>query len=842
MPRIKKLHVYGYRGITKEVNLPLEGKSLILFGESGTGKSSFVDAIEKLLTGKVSSLDGYLGLSSTRHGPSIRVLNGGPKIEVTFDDGSVFSLGGSLESLPTPIINYLVAAKQTFFILRRAQILQLIDKEPRERGDLLEPFLPLSDWNEIEDAFKQSKEESDLKAQESKQKLESVVKEVSGLLELPLLPVTVTEDALIESINRRLSQDSLPTINAAQEIQGALPQVEQELASLGDISAHIALHTLSEQIEAITPNLQIDWLAAFLEKIRELQRQEQMQARLFFEEVLQKGLEWIEQAKLDNCPLCEQPIDRLVTTEHIQRRLHEMEILITARHDADTIRRGAISNLEDLHQKLSATREKASSVGGIDITNLIAEFQTWVQKTLAVLSLQVSDIKTQELEETLDSWSSYNFPTRFAETHHQLKEILSKIPAPDTIRPLLELKTFLSDAQRLWQEQESSKAHCGRAQRISQIAARILEHAEQSRKEEVQILFNQIAADVDELYIRVNPDESHGGTQMEVRDVGAFGVILRGKFYEQEREDQRAYYSEAHLDTLGLCIFLALRRWHRNQYPEFNLLILDDVLTSVDAEHRVRFTEVLMNEFKDYQILLTTHDRIWFEHLRDIQVSCVVSQQFINRVIHGWNIDEGPDIREPQEERERLEQLIEEGEPSQIASEAGRLLEHILQEMRYNIPLAVQARRGERYGIGDLWPTYHSKIKRDYSGFYDKAQSTLETLDVRWELRSWLGAHFNDWAKGVTSKEAQEFGRAVANLFDLSFCMECRRFIQPSTTPEGQLACRRGHLIYPPSGKEARPPKDLEDILKTTLGALSDTRLTSDQYLEWKRTEIGDEN
>lgn len=842
MPRIRNLHVDGYRGISRALDLPLEGKSLILFGESGTGKSSFVDAIEKLLTGKVLSLDGHLGLSSTRHGPSIRVLNGGPVIEVAFDDGSILSLGGSPESLPAPIMNYLVAAKQTLFILRRAQILELIDKEPRERGDFLEPFLSLSDWNEIEDAFKQAREEADLKAQRSKQALESVVKEVSGLLELPLPPVAVTEEALIESINTRLLKDSLPTINAAQEIQGLHPQVEQELSSLGDISTHIALHTLSEQIEAITPNLQIDWLQAFLEKTRELQRQEQMRAHLFFEEVLQKGLEWIEQAKLDNCPLCEQPIDRLATTGQIQHRLSEMERLITARRDADTIRRDAIYNLEDLLQKLLATGEKASSTGRIDITELVEEFQSWVQKTQKVLSLQVSDINTQDLEEVLRSWSSCNFPTRFSETHRQLKEILSRIPAPDTIRPLLELKTYLSDVQRLWQEQESSKAQSSQAQRMSQIARRIFEHAEQSRKEEVQILFSQIATDVDNLYIRVNPDESHGGTQMEVRDVGAFGVILRGRFYEKESEDQRAYYSEAHLDTLGLCIFLALRRWHRNQYPEFDLLILDDVLTSVDAEHRVRFTEVLMNEFKDYQILLTTHDRIWFEHLRDIQVSCAVSQQFINRVIHGWSIDEGPDIREPQEERGRLEQLIEEGEPSQIASEAGRLLEHILQEMRYGLLLAVQARRGERYGIGDLWPTYYSKIKKDYSGFYDKAQSTLEALDVRWQLRSWVGAHFNDWAKGVTRKEAQEFGRAVADLFDLSFCIECRRFIQPSTTPEGQLACRRGHLIYPASGKEARPPKDMEDILKTTLGALSDTHLTSDQYLKWKRTEIGDEN
>lgn len=250
-----------------------------------------------------------------------------------------------------------------------------------------------------------------------------------------------------------------------------------------------------------------------------------------------------------------------------------------------------------------------------------------------------------------------------------------------------------------------------------------------------------------------------------------------------------------------------------------------------------------MNEFKDYQIILTTHDRIWFEHLRDIQARCGMSQQFISKIIHRWSLDEGPDLREPQEACEQLEQLImQEGEAYQIASEAGRLLEHILQEMRYNLPLAVQARRGERYEIGDLWPAYYRKIRKDYPGFSNKVQSTIGTLDVRWTVRNWLGAHFNDWAKGVARNEAVEFGKAVADLFYMSFCTKCRRFIQPSITPKGQMACRCGNLIYPPLGKEAKPPKDIEDILKLTLGSLNDTKLTTDQYLEWKRIEIGEEN
>ena len=143
-----------------------------------------------------------------------------------------------------------------------------------------------------------------------------------------------------------------------------------------------------------------------------------------------------------------------------------------------------------------------------------------------------------------------------------------------------------------------------------------------------------------------------------MREIGQGSVNLRSAFYECAEVDPRAYYSDAHLDTLGLSIFLALRSWYRKQRPTFDLLVLDDVLTSVDTAHAIRLSELLLSRFRDYQIFLTTHDRIWFEHLRDIQARCGVAQNFVNKVIHKWSIDEGPDLREPEEEDSALDRLM----------------------------------------------------------------------------------------------------------------------------------------------------------------------------------------
>src|SRR6266852_1242691 len=109
MPKISRLDVRGLRGILSQRSLIFDGKSLLLFGENGTGKSSFVDALERLLLGRVSTLDGRAGLSSERHGPHIRAQDFPTKIVLTFDDkdATSHSLETSSIFLPEQIRDYL---------------------------------------------------------------------------------------------------------------------------------------------------------------------------------------------------------------------------------------------------------------------------------------------------------------------------------------------------------------------------------------------------------------------------------------------------------------------------------------------------------------------------------------------------------------------------------------------------------------------------------------------------------------------------------------------------------------------------------------------------------------
>jgi hypothetical protein len=116
------------------------------------------------------------------------------------------------------------------------------------------------------------------------------------------------------------------------------------------------------------------------------------------------------------------------------------------------------------------------------------------------------------------------------------------------------------------------------------------ETLENQRKVEVQTIYNSIKEQINSFYCRLHPRdikcELVGGINLCVKDTGGGSALLQAGFHNKIAEDPRGYYSESHLDTLGLCIFLALYKKEADKNNSVRLLILDDVLTSVDAPHR----------------------------------------------------------------------------------------------------------------------------------------------------------------------------------------------------------------------------------------------------------------
>ena len=77
------------------------------------------------------------------------------------------------------------------------------------------------------------------------------------------------------------------------------------------------------------------------------------------------------------------------------------------------------------------------------------------------------------------------------------------------------------------------------------------------------------------------------------------------------------FLNEARLSALGLAMYLAGRL--ASVPPggsELKLLVMDDVLIGIDLSNRLPLLDLLRKRFGEWQIVLLTHDRVWYEMAR----------------------------------------------------------------------------------------------------------------------------------------------------------------------------------------------------------------------------------
>ena len=78
------------------------------------------------------------------------------------------------------------------------------------------------------------------------------------------------------------------------------------------------------------------------------------------------------------------------------------------------------------------------------------------------------------------------------------------------------------------------------------------------------------------------------------------------------------FLNEAKQSALALAIYLSARLACTQAAPDDapKLIVLDDLLIGVDQSNRLPVLDLLMKRFSDWQIVLLTHDRVWFDMAR----------------------------------------------------------------------------------------------------------------------------------------------------------------------------------------------------------------------------------
>jgi energy-coupling factor transporter ATP-binding protein EcfA2 len=99
-------------------------------------------------------------------------------------------------------------------------------------------------------------------------------------------------------------------------------------------------------------------------------------------------------------------------------------------------------------------------------------------------------------------------------------------------------------------------------------------------------------------------------------DGESLGIEVR--FRNHTVEKPQHFLNEARLSAIAVAIYLAgrLACTPTATADALKLLVLDDVLIGLDHSNRLPVLDVIQNRFADWQVVLLTHDRTWFDLAR----------------------------------------------------------------------------------------------------------------------------------------------------------------------------------------------------------------------------------
>lgn len=101
----------------------------------------------------------------------------------------------------------------------------------------------------------------------------------------------------------------------------------------------------------------------------------------------------------------------------------------------------------------------------------------------------------------------------------------------------------------------------------------------------------------------------------DYRDYDDCSVIPQISYRGEHVNFPQLFLNEARLSALALAIYFAGRKLAEKQPKDDmpRIMVLDDILIGLDQANRVPVLDVCSDHFQDWQVIILTHDRMWFD-------------------------------------------------------------------------------------------------------------------------------------------------------------------------------------------------------------------------------------
>lgn len=779
--RILELEISQIRGITF-LKLEPKGNNFLISGPNGTGKSSVIDAIDFLLTGDIRRLagTGTKGVTVNKYGSHLDNNNLEESFVsaiVTVDGSQNFSIKRTIntpdqleisdEKYRDHLDNVVSLAKEGQHILTRREILRYIATEPSKRAQRIQALLSLSRVEEIRQQLVKVQNHFKNQFKSSEHLLSNEKAEVATLVQSP----DFDDDSLLQFINNQreiLGSDLITTLDA-QHIRSGIQYDDErrtQIAGTTSLQTDIdnvknfetnhsnELQTIDTEIRQILHSLTDTTLANAFEQY----------------ELTQLGLGLLDDTGV--CPLCETQWEPTELRAKLENKLQSAQ---AARANVERLT-NQTKRIETLFNFLLSSLKRIIALSdqtGFADTNILRDWQ----QTLDTFKQDIQTPRKSYMSHiSNDVYSGFittqirNALEVLAEDIKQRTEQLS--PEQLAYDNLIKLEQSVQSWHKVQKEYQIAK-------KSYDVAQTLLKNFIESRDGVLNNLYDQIRKRFEEIYSQLHfEDESVFSAELVPSDTG---LSLEVDFYGRGMHSPLALHSEGHQDSMGLCLFLALAE--KIAKDRMNIIILDDVVMSVDAEHRKQLCKVLGELFKDFQIIIATHDKTWHHQLK--------AEGIINRKgtveFLGWHIASGPRLGNTVDVWEKITEDLDKNDVPSAAHKLRRWGEMYFAEVCERLGAQVIFRQDAKWDLGNLfhpaihvWKKHIKKAKVAANSWNKSDNVTnLAELDNKFKVvlektqaEQWVinpSVHYTAWL----NLDKSEFNDVANSFRDLATFFEC---------------------------------------------------------------------
>lgn len=596
--RIKSIQLSWFRGAADQIELDLNCKSMVIYRENGSGKSSFVDSVEYILNhGRINHLaHEYSGRNQEKAIHNTHKPND-CKTEICFKfegdselKSEIFPDGKSNRSGAGSKVMDTWDYRST--ILRQDEVAAFIHNTKGEKFSVLLPLLGLDELVIAAENVKQTIKsvEATSKIKDDKYFISIAEKERKKVFG------TDSDDDIIKKIkdlyqkycSNNGENDNLfiqcNEINNAIETKSRYFSTEFERYRL---LQNIGKLKLKEEIVSVrTANSKIAKTVEplIIEKLRILESANQFAIRL-------------NEEKNIICPACGSSITVNEFQSHVKSEQDKLKEIILFNENRQTAINTLCTNLNILKldiqkNELKTWREE------LDKNNLS-------KNLYFIINLDTENLRDTCKEEELAMFEELLIPLVIS------ADLGSKNAPPNTQDLLIDKDT--ADAGIKVFEALEKTLRIKQVEAITNYLAALEQDIRANIKTHTQVVINDISSDIQNMWKILHPTNTIKDIRLYFPPDEEKAIDINLEFHGIDQPSPRMTLSEGYRNSLGLSIFLSMaKRKSDTKAP----ILLDDVIVSLDRNHRGMVAELLKKEFSERQVIIFTHDRDWYTELR----------------------------------------------------------------------------------------------------------------------------------------------------------------------------------------------------------------------------------